>query len=57
MKISYRKKPLNKEIAWDKNSWPEANKGIGVHNLINKVMIRESISKMKRDHWDYHHRW
>lgn len=57
MKVSYHKKPLNKEYAWDKNSWPEANKAIGVHNLISKGMVRESISKMKRDHWDYHHRW
>ena len=44
---SYHKKLLNTEFAWDMNSLFQGYTVTGVSRLINKVMVRESMSKMK----------
>ena len=38
---------MNKEFAWKKNSFSQANTASGVPRLLEKDMVRESISKMK----------
>ena len=38
---------MNKELAWDRNSLSQADTVGGVHPLLDKDMIRESINKMK----------
>ena len=40
-------KHLNTDLAWDRNSLSQADTVINVHHLIEKDMVRESISKMK----------
>ena len=38
---------MNTELAWKKNSFSQENTASGVPRLLEKDMVRESISKMK----------
>ena len=44
---SYHEKLLNKEFAWDRKSLSQVDAVRSLSQLIDKDMVRESISKMK----------